>query len=157
MTSPTLKPRRSGSETRHRAREAALQILYQWEVGRTDLAVATETLFGDQWPNREPPSPELRTFAAELARETVLRLPTIDQLIAESSEHWRPERMAVLDRLILRLGVSELLQPKGTPEPVIINEALELAKTFSTEDAVRFINGVLDGVRKKLGTTSEGA
>ena len=140
----------SSHETRHRAREAALQILYQWEVGRTDLAQATETLFGEQWPSGEPLSQELRTFAAELARETVLQLPTIDRLIAETSERWRPERMAVLDRLILRLGVCELLQRKGTPEPVIINEALELARTFSTEDAVRFINGMLDGVRKKL-------
>ena len=78
------------------------------------------------------------------------RLDTIDPLIAETAERWRPERMAVLDRLILRMAVCELVRGSGTPAPVVINEALELARTFSTEDAVKFINGMLDGVRKKL-------
>jgi N utilization substance protein B len=80
----------------------------------------------------------------------VSRLDAIDPLIAETTERWRPERMAVLDRLILRMAVCELIRNAGTPAPVIINEALELARTFSTEDAVKFINGMLDGVRKKL-------
>jgi N utilization substance protein B len=84
----------------------------------------------------------------------VRRLEAVDKLIAETAEHWRPERMAVLDRLILRLAVCEMLQNAGpapaTPAAVIINEALELARTFSTEDAVKFINGMLDGIRKKI-------
>ena len=92
----------------------------------------------------------LRQFATDLAQETVSRLDAIDPLIAETTERWRPERMAVLDRLILRMAVCELLRNSGTPAPVIINEALELARTFSTEDAVKFINGMLDGVRKKI-------
>jgi N utilization substance protein B len=136
-------------DLRHRGREAALQILYQWEIGRTDVAAASETFFVHQWPGDEP-TEELRTFATELAHDTVRRLDTIDPLIADTAQHWRPERMAVLDRLILRLAVCELLQKNGTPHPVIINEALELARTFSTEDAVKFINGMLDGIRKKL-------
>jgi N utilization substance protein B len=85
-----------------------------------------------------------------LADETVQRLEAIDRLIAETAERWRPERMAVLDRLILRIAVCEMLRESGTPPAVIINEALELARTFSTEDAVKFINGMLDGVRKKI-------
>jgi transcription antitermination protein NusB len=137
-------------ETRHRGREAALQILYQWELAQTDVSQAADTFFGEQWPGDEPPSVLLRTFASDLARDTVGRLPEIDRLIAETTERWRPERMAVLDRLILRLGICELLRREGTPEAVIINEALELARTFSTEDAVKFINGLLDAVRKKL-------
>jgi N utilization substance protein B len=137
-------------DIRHQGREAALQILYQWEIGGTDVAHASQTFFGHQWAGEEP-SEELRTFATELAHDTVRRLDAIDPLIAETAQHWRPERMAVLDRLILRLAVCELLQNRGTPPAVIINEALELARTFSTEEAVKFINGMLDGIRKKLG------
>jgi N utilization substance protein B len=136
-------------DVRHRGREAALQILYQWEIGRTDVARAADTFFGHQWKGDEP-SAALQTFATELAHDTVRRLETIDPLIAETAEHWRPERMAVIDRLILRMAVCELLEKRGTPPAVIINEALELARTFSTEEAVKFINGMLDGIRKKL-------
>jgi N utilization substance protein B len=136
-------------DLRHRARETALQILYAWDVGHTDIDQAVDTFFNHQWVG-EGPSDEVRQFATELARQTVNRLDTIDPLIAETTERWRPERMAVLDRLILRMAVCELLQKAGTPAPVIINEALELARTFSTEDAVKFINGMLDGVRKKI-------
>ena len=74
----------------------------------------------------------------------------IDPLIAETAERWRPERMAVLDRLILRMAVGEMLRDRGTPPAVIINEALELARTFSTEESVKFINGMLDAIRKKV-------
>lgn len=146
-------------DPRHRARESALQILYQWEIARTDVASAADTFFGLQWADAEPPSDEFRRFATELAHDTVRRLGESDALIAEKSERWRPERMAVLDRLILRMVIAELLRGRGpsdagqadvTPPAVIINEALELARTFSTEEAVKFINGMLDAVRKKL-------
>jgi N utilization substance protein B len=136
-------------DLRHRARETALQILYAWDIGHTDIDQAAHTFFTHQWIG-EGPSDDVKQFATELARETVSRLDAIDPLIAETTERWRPERMAVLDRLILRMAVCELLRKSGTPPPVIINEALELARTFSTEDAVKFINGMLDGVRKKL-------
>jgi N utilization substance protein B len=136
-------------DLRHRARETALQILYAWDIGHTDIDQAAHTFFTHQWVG-EGPSDDVKQFATELARETVSRLDVIDPLIAETTERWRPERMAVLDRLILRMAVCELLRKGGTPPAVIINEALELARTFSTEDAVKFINGMLDGVRKKL-------
>lgn len=137
-------------DARHQAREAALQILYQWDIAHTDVRLAADTLFGLQWPGTEPPPDELRAFATALACDTVERLDTIDPLIAETAERWRPERMAVIDRLVLRLAVCELLRGHGIPAAVVINEALELARTFSTEEAVKFINGMLDGVRKKL-------
>jgi len=137
-------------DRRHRAREAALQILYQWDIARGDVERAADTFFELQWPDTDPPSEALRGFAISLARDTVARIDTIDPLIAETAERWRPERMAVLDRLILRMAVCELIRDSETPPPVVINEALELARTFSTEDAVKFINGMLDGVRKKL-------
>jgi N utilization substance protein B len=137
-------------DPRHRAREAALQILYQWEVGAAQVDRAVRTFFDLQWPDETPPPDALREFATRLAHDTVARLEAIDPLIAETAERWRPERMAVIDRLILRMAVCEMLRGQETPAPVVINEALELARTFSTEDAVKFINGVLDAIRKKL-------
>ncbi len=137
-------------DPRHRAREAALQILYQWEIAHTDIEHAAESFFGQQWPDANPPAHTLRTFASELARDTVARLETIDPMIAETAERWRPERMPVLDRLILRMAVCELLRDPATPHAIVINEALELARTFSTEESVKFINGMLDAMRKKL-------
>jgi len=73
-------------------------------------------------------------------------------LIAETTEKWRPERMALIDRLILRMAVCELMRGggAGAPAAVVINEALELARTFSSEESVKFINGMLDAIRKKL-------
>jgi N utilization substance protein B len=137
-------------DRRRRAREAALQILYQWEIAGGEIAGATETYFDLQWPDEGRPPPDVRTFAAELARDTVRRLTAIDGLIAETTERWRPERMPVLDRLILRMAICELMRDPATPAAVVINEALELARTFSTEESVKFVNGMLDGVRKKM-------
>lgn len=137
-------------DLRHRAREAALQILYQWEVGKHDIARAADTYFDLQWPDVAPAPESLRAFASDLARDTVGRLGEIDPLIAETADKWRPERMAVLDRLILRMAVCELLRDPETPDAVVINEALELGRTFSSEESVKFINGMLDGIRKKI-------
>ncbi len=142
------RPRRK--DDRHRAREAALQILYQWDISRGDVAQAADTFFSLQWPDADPPADALRNLASGLACETVARLEAIDPLIAETAERWRPERMAILDRLILRMAVCEMLRETTTPAAVIINEALERARTFSSEDSVKFINGMLDGIRGKL-------
>ena len=142
--------RPSKKDPRHRAREAALQILYQWQIGRSDVERAAAIFFGHQWPDATPPADAVREFAAALARDTVARLESIDALIADTTERWRPERMAILDRLILRLATCELLRDADTPPAVVINEALELARTFSTDDSVKFINGMLDAIRKKL-------
>ena len=138
------------NDPRRRARECALQILYQWEVGQSDVARAVETFFDLQWPDAVPPPESLRSLASALAEETVRRLPDIDALIAETTERWRPERMAIVDRLILRLAAGELLGPESPPAAVVINEAIELARTFSTDESVKFINGMLDGIRKKI-------
>ena len=127
-----------------------MQVLYQWEVGKIDIDQAVDTFFSEQWPDSSPPSDDLRVFATALARDTVARLASVDLMIAETAERWRPERMAIVDRLILRMAVSELASSSDTPHAVVIDEALELARTFSTEDAVKFINGMLDAIRKKL-------
>lgn len=149
--------------SRHRAREAALQMLYQWEVGRVSPQEAVRTY----WPGRDaPPSPDDeyadfepeealdevgRAFANALVRGTIDRVAETDALIAAHAKNWRLERLAVIDRLILRMAIYELLAEPETPAKVIINEALELARTFSTDDAVPFVNGVLDAARKALG------
>ena len=137
-------------DRRRRAREAALQILYQWNVGKNDVERAAETYFSSQWPEAQPAPDDVRAFASELARDTVERLPVIDRLIADTAERWRPERMAVVDRLILRMAVCELMRDPQTPAAVVINEAIELGRTFSSEDSVNFINGMLDGIRRKI-------
>ena len=143
---------RARKDPRHRAREAALQILYQWDIGKRDIDKSAATFFDLQWPNTDPPADDLRDFATTLARDTSERLSEIDPLIADTTERWRPERMAILDRLILRMAVCEMLRDKSTPPAVVINEALELARTFTTEESVKFINGMLDAIRKKIET-----
>ena len=144
---------RTRKDPRHRAREAALQILYQWEIGGRAVDKSAETFFTRQWPDTDDPPDELRGFATALATDTVDRMADIDPLIAETAERWRPERMAVLDRLILRMAVCEMLRDRATPAAVVINESLELARTFSTEESVKFINGMLDAIRKKIDAT----
>ena len=144
---------RARKDPRHRAREAALQILYQWDISKRDIDTSSATFFDLQWPNTDPPADDLRGFATTLARDTTGRLAEIDPLIADTAERWRPERMAILDRLILRMAVCEMLRDASPPPAVIINEALELARTFTTEESVKFINGMLDAIRKKLDAT----
>lgn len=141
---------RARKDPRHRAREAALQILYQWDISKRDIVKSATTFFDLQWPNSDPPADDLRAFATALARDTSERLDEIDPLIADTTERWRPERMAILDRLILRMAVCEMLRDTETPPAVVINEALELARTFTTEESVKFINGMLDAIRKKI-------
>jgi N utilization substance protein B len=137
-------------ETRHRAREAALQMLYQSEVGRTPIHQVCQT-FWEGGPAGTPPAGDVRAFAALLASGVAAHGLEIDRLIGEAAEHWRIERMNVMDRLILRLGVYEFLHQPDTPAKVVINEALELGRAFSGDESVRFINGILDAVRRTLG------
>lgn len=136
--------RTDSARERHRARETALQLLYQWDVGRIGAGEIDDAL--DLFWTVHPAPPPRRELALGLARGAVGALPQIDSLIARHSDNWRSERLAVVDRLIMRLAVYELLFER-TPPAVVINEALELAKTFSGERAVAFINGVLDAVR----------
>ena len=142
--------RRQRKDSRRRAREAAVQMLYQWEVGRSPMAEVMRTFWTEGPAAQDQPSEDLEEFAATLANGVAGSVSEIDPMIAEAAEHWRIERMAIMDRLILRLAVYEFLHQPETPAKVIINEALELARTFSTDDAVRFINGILDGIRRKL-------
>jgi N utilization substance protein B len=136
--------------TRHRAREAAVQMLYQREIGQSDIEDVIRGFWLANLPGAEGASDATKAFAEGLVRMTVATQDKIDPLISETAENWRLSRMAALDRLILRLAIGEFLHGE-TPRNVVINEALELAKTFSGDESAKFINGILDAVKKKLG------
>jgi transcription antitermination factor NusB len=131
---------------RRKSRELALQLLYQLDVqGEGDPGPS----FAEFWM-RHPVDDEVREFAESLVRGTKLHQGKIDELIAQYAENWELERMAVVDRNILRGGIFELLWESDVPPKVAINEALEVAKKFSTQESSRFINGILDRVHKEL-------
>lgn len=132
------------------ARELAVQMLYQWEVGRLSIPEVAQS-FWRIGEIDERSVPELaRDYAHRLAAGTSARVAAIDPLLEEASRNWRLARMSIVDRLILRLAAYELLHERDTPAAVVIDEALELAKRFSTEEAVPFINGVLDAVKGRV-------
>ena len=135
------------SRPRRQAREAALQILYFAEIGKTGAGAALDTFFSEHQPDA---SDAVRTFAAELVNGTSSELAVLDEIIGRHSEHWRVERLAVIDRLILRLAIWELRHERETPPAVVLNEAIELARRYGTDESARFVNGVLDSVRKAL-------
>lgn len=135
--------------SRHRSREQALQILYLWDMRRQPLEEIIESLHGALADEETRLQPRRDPFAEELARGAIEDVSELDRHILEHSEHWRLERMSVVDRNILRLAVHEMLR-RDTPHPVVIDEALELARRFSSEQSVAFINGVLDAVRRSL-------
>ena len=151
MMAETERPPASnaGTDSRHRARESALQMLYQWEVGRTPIEEVCQSFWAGGPAGKEP-AEGIRAFATVLASGVAAHTAQLDPLIVEAAEHWRIERMNVMDRLILRLGVYEFLHEPETPAKVVINEALELGRTFSADESVRFINGILDAIRRTL-------
>jgi len=131
---------------RRKAREVALQFLYQLDQhGAGDPAP-----HGDEFWARHPVDPHTQAFADALVRGSKQQQPKIDQLLAQYAEHWDLDRMAVVDRNILRMAVYELLFEPAIPGKVAINEAIEIAKKFGTAESSRFINGVLDRIHREL-------
>ena len=131
--------------TRRRAREVVLQMLYQLEASGQEPARVLEAYrssFG------EGPFPD--EFARDLFSGIAEKVPELDAIIVSASDNWRLARMSRVDRNILRLGVFELLHRPDTPPRVAINEAVELAKRFGTEDSAAFVNGVLDRIARDL-------
>jgi len=138
---------------RHAGRERAVQWLYQWELSGLDL---DDVLSRQHQVEVQAPDRDRDAWAVELVRGTARELHRIDPLITQHATNWRIERMAVVDRVILRLGVYELLCTPDTPPAVVIDEAVELARTFSADQAVAFVNGVLDAVHRGLAGNSTG-
>ncbi|QQS34337.1 MAG: transcription antitermination factor NusB [Acidobacteriota bacterium] len=140
------KPEKS-SGTRHKAREAALQMLFAADVAKT----APDDLCNNYWGTlgEDGLDAATRDFADSLAKGTLEKIEVVDERIKHRAEHWRIERMACVDRNILRLAIYELLY-RDTPATVIINEGLELARCFSTFESTQFINGILDAIKHDL-------
>jgi N utilization substance protein B len=136
-----------GSGTRRKARESALQMMFAADVAKT----LTPELSLDYWQNLGDESfdEKTREFADGLVNGSLLNLQLIDDRIRTRAEHWRIERMAIVDRNVLRLAVYEFLF-KDTPRTVVINEALEIARRFSSFEATQFINGILDAIKLDL-------
>jgi len=132
--------------TRRKSRELALQMLFQADMGKQNKEEVRRSF----WCERAEVERETRGFADGLFGVASDRAAEIDPMIERHAEHWRMERMAAVDRNILRLGVAEFLGYPETPRPVVINEALEIARRFSAPESVQFINGVLGSVAREL-------
>jgi transcription antitermination protein NusB len=134
---------------RHRSRQRALQVLFSWDQRHQKIDDAISAFYDTLSSEEDEPLPSAPDeFMEELVRGASEQALSIDRRIAEKSENWRLERMPAVDRNILRLAVYEMSQLK-TPAPVVIDEALELARQFSGDESVSFINGVLDAVHKE--------
>jgi transcription antitermination protein NusB len=136
----------SKSGTRRKSRELALQMLFQLDMGKQTSDEVRRTF----WNERRDLDAKVRGFADDLFRVAAERQAEIDQIVERNAEHWRMDRMAAVDRNVLRCGVAEMLGFADTPKVVVINEALEIARRFSTPESVTFINGVLDSVAREL-------
>ena len=158
MSAETTKRRPVGK--RRRAREMAIQMLYQHEAGGVEAAqifdnfdvddflVETETASETESKARRKRARESFDYAQRLVRGTLQDTEAIDELIRRHAENWRLERMPAIDRNILRLAIYEMLHEESVPNVVIVDEAIELAKKFGSESSGRFVNGLLDGVLK---------
>ncbi len=131
--------------SRRRSRERALQILFSWDARHQPVDEAIDAYFQTLYSEEQP---ERDGFAAELVRGAVRNASAIDIRIAKHAEHWRMERMPAVDRNILRLAVFEMTSEK-TPAAVVIDEAIELARKFSSEESAQFVNGVLDAIHRE--------
>lgn len=133
---------------RHRSRRRALQVLFEWDMRRDSVDRAISHYYDTLYSEENEKQPKQDRFMEELVRGTVANSDEIDKKIEAKSEHWRLQRMPVVDRNILRLAIYELTQ-QAVPAPVIIDEALELARQFSGDESLSFINGILDAVHRQ--------
>jgi N utilization substance protein B len=126
-------------------------MLFQWDMGKQTPEHVRKTF----WAERAEVDDATRGFTDDLFQTAIDRSEEIDELIKKHAQHWRMERMPAVDRNLLRASVAEFLAYRNTPRAVIINEALEIARKFSSPESVQFINGVLDSVGKELGAARQ--
>jgi N utilization substance protein B len=132
---------------RRKSREFALQMLFQWDITHDPI----DRIIATFWDSVETPeTPEVIEFANALATGTIEHVEKIDVLLQRHAEHWRLDRMAGVDRNLLRLAAYEFLDDAKIPKAVIINGAIEIARRFSTQESPQFINGILDSVRREV-------
>lgn len=123
-----------------------MQMLFQADVGKQTPDHVRATF----WKSAGEIEPEVRGFAEDLFRVATGKQEQIDELIGNHSKHWRLERMPAVDRNLLRMAVGEMLGFKGTPFPIVINEALEISRRYSAPESINFLNGVLDSIARSL-------
>jgi N utilization substance protein B len=132
--------------TRRKSRELTMQMLFQQDLGK-QTPDQVRQLF---WPSRDDVDDETRGFADDLYRVATTRQPEVDALIESHAQNWRLERMAVVDRNLLRAAVAELLAYPATPAAIVINESLEIARRYAAPESVHFLNGVLDAIARAI-------
>lgn len=123
-----------------------MQMLFQADLGKQTPDQVKATF----WKSSDPVDPEVRGFAEDLFRVATEHHDRIDELIEANSRHWRIERMPAVDRNLLRMAVGEMLGFKGTPFPIVINEALEIARRYCAPESINFLNGMLDSIAHSL-------
>lgn len=121
-------------------------MLFQWDITHDAIDQVAATFFQNQAEEQQA----VVDFARELVTRTVEHVEEIDRWIQRHAEHWRLDRMAIVDRNLLRMATQEFLYDKETPKTVVINEAIEIARRFSTQESPQFINGILDSIKKEL-------
>ena len=131
---------------RRKSRELAMQMLFQADIGKQSPDQVRATF----WISGDDVDPEVRGFAEDLFRTAVAHQEEIDALIVKNSKHWRLERMPAVDRNLLRMAIGEMIGFKGTPFPIVINEALEIARRFCGGESINFLNGILDAIARSL-------
>jgi N utilization substance protein B len=140
------------SGTRRKSRELAMQMLYQSDMGK-QTAVEVRRVF---WQSRtddegkQTVDLETQSFAEDLFRVAMERNEEIDDLIEKHAQNWRLHRMAAVDRNLLRTAVAEMIGFKGTPHPIVINEALEIGRRYAAPESITFLNGVLDAISRDV-------
>ncbi len=137
---------------RRKAREHALQILFQLDIKKEKPSAAVLRSF---WVEYQPDD-EVRVFAEEILKGTYKHIDEINKLIRKCAKNWSLDRMAAVDRNVLRIAVYEILHRKDIPSSVTINEAIEIAKKYGTEESGSFVNGILDSVARTTGKLDEG-
>jgi transcription antitermination protein NusB len=130
---------------RRKGRELAMQMLFQADMGRQNPDEVRKTF----WQARDEVEPDTRGFAEDIFRVATARDTEIDALIEKHSANWKLARMSSVDRNVLRTAVAEMVGFRGTPAPIVINEALEIARRYSSAESINFLNGVLDAIARE--------
>ncbi|MGC2163275.1 MAG: transcription antitermination factor NusB [Silvibacterium sp.] len=138
---------------RRKSRELAMQMLFQGDLGKQTPDEVRKTF----WQARDEVEPDTRGFAEDLYRVAIAHEAEIDATIEKHSANWKLTRMSGVDRNLLRMAIAELIGFRGTPAPIVINEALEIARRYSSPESINFLNGVLDAIaREQLEKRSAG-
>ncbi|MDR3792315.1 MAG: transcription antitermination factor NusB [Terracidiphilus sp.] len=131
---------------RRKSRELAMQMLFQADLGRQTPEQVQATF----WKAAGEVEPDVKGFAEDLFRSAIAHQEKIDDLLVANSRHWKLERMPAVDRNLLRMAIGEMITYRGTPFPIVINEALEIARRYSAPESINFLNGMLDSIARSL-------